>query len=93
MGWPYILLIVMGYLILEEVVSLGGGEKDLLVIIPGMAFTCFYTVSYFILFRKVSLVKTVLYSAIISFFLLAVFVIFFPDFTGIQWYGTIIFYQ
>lgn len=85
LGWPYILIVFLGYLLVEEVILLGGGEKDLLVIIPAMAFACFYTASYFILLRKVSLAKTVLFSAIISSFLLAIFVIFFPDFTGIQW--------
>lgn len=85
LGWPFIIAVLLGYVLLHGMVDFGGGEKDLVFIIPSMAFALSYMIIYLILVRKVSLLRTVLYSTCISLGLLILFILSFPGITGIDW--------
>ena len=50
--WPLIVFPAVLYLTIQGTIDLGGGEKDIVIAIPMLAFTLIYLVSYVILAKK-----------------------------------------
>lgn len=87
LGWPAMFTALLGYLLLNEMVDFGGGEKDLVLIIPAMAFTFLYTISYSYLsfVKKTTWGRAALYSTLVSIAILFIIALIMPDRIGIQW--------
>ncbi|NIT13899.1 MAG: hypothetical protein GTN99_06580 [Candidatus Dadabacteria bacterium] len=83
--WPLIIFPVFIYLTAMGSFDLGGGEKDLVIAIPLLAFTLFYIVSYIILIKKKKRTFiAVMLSAGISLLLLFIITLVFAQLLGVK---------
>ncbi len=83
--WPLIIFPSVLYLTIQGQLDLGGGEKDVVIAIPMLAFTLFYLISYFILIKKKKRTYiAVILSAGIALLLLFVITIVFAQLLGVQ---------
>ena len=49
---PLLLTPVLGYLLAQGYINLGGGEKDILVLLPWMAWSLVFAISSWVLWRR-----------------------------------------
>ena len=64
---PLLLTPVLGYLLAQGYINLGGGEKDILVLLPWMAWSLVFAVSSLVLWRRgYSVVRSLWRSALVG---------------------------
>ncbi|HSG30143.1 MAG TPA: hypothetical protein VLB82_01205 [Thermodesulfobacteriota bacterium] len=83
--WPLIVFPAVLFLTIQGTLDLGGGEKDIVIAIPMLAFTLIYLVSYVILTKKKKRTFiAVMLSAGISLVLLFVITLVFAQLLGVK---------
>ncbi len=83
--WPLIIFPAFLYLTVQGNIDLGGGEKDIVIAIPLLAFTLIYLVSYiFLIKKKKRTFIVVMLSAGISLLLLFIITLVFAQLLGVK---------
>ena len=83
--WPLIIFPIFIYLTIQGTFDLGGGEKDVVIAIPLLAFTLFYLISYVVCVKKKKRTFiAVMLSAGISLLLLFIITLLFAQLLGVK---------
>ncbi len=83
--WPFVTPPVFFWMTAEGILNFGGGEKDILLIIPVTLFSFLYLVIYiFCMKLKVRVINGILLSSFLAFLLLLFLTLLYSQFSGYE---------